>query len=78
VILFVRGEFGLATAPHFEAALTAHLRRQSQTLSVDLCAVTFLGCSGLNPLLRPEPRQAQLYGTAESAPSAHRWQVSLR
>jgi hypothetical protein len=43
VILFVRGEIGLATAPHFEAALTVHLRRQFRTPTAGLCAVTFLG-----------------------------------
>jgi hypothetical protein len=53
VILFVRGEIGLATAPHFEAALTAHLRRQFRTPTAGLCAVTFLGRGTLSGLTEP-------------------------
>ncbi|QMU78360.1 STAS domain-containing protein [Streptacidiphilus sp. PB12-B1b] len=52
VVVVARGELDLATAPHFEAALAAHLRNRPQTLTIDLSAVTFIDCAGLNVLLR--------------------------
>lgn len=52
VVVSVCGELDLATASHVEAALSAHLRNPPRTLTIDLSAVTFIDCAGLNVLLR--------------------------
>lgn len=56
VVVFVRGELDLDTAPHLEAAAAGHLRNRPQTLTIDLSAVTFIDCAGLNALLRTHIR----------------------
>ena len=56
ILVTVHGELDLATAPHLEAALCGHLRNRPQRLTLDLSAVTFIDCSGLNVLLRTRIR----------------------
>jgi len=51
VVVFGHGELDLATAPLFEAALAAQLRYRPRSLTLDLSAVTFIDCAGLNVLL---------------------------
>ena len=55
-VLAVHGELDLATSPRLEAALSAHLRGRPAVLTVDLSAVSFIDCSGLNALLRAQAR----------------------
>ncbi|WP_405930865.1 STAS domain-containing protein [Streptomyces sp. NBC_00827] len=54
--LRVRGEIDLATAPALEAGICAYLGGRAAAVTVDLSAVTFIDCSGLNALLRSHAR----------------------
>lgn len=51
VVVFVRGEVDVATAPALRTALATALRRGPAVLVVDLSAVRFLGAAGLSELV---------------------------
>ena len=60
VILAVDGEIDLATALTLEAELLSGLRSGPQGLLLDLSAVAFIDCSGLNVLLRTRATATRL------------------
>jgi anti-anti-sigma factor len=66
--LRVSGEIDLATAPALEAEICAYLRRRPAAVTVDLSAVTFIDCSGLNALLRCHTRTVRERTTVRIGP----------
>ncbi len=52
--LTVDGEVDIATTPAFDQAMAAALEQPTETLTVDLAGVTFMGSSGLAWLLRAQ------------------------
>jgi anti-anti-sigma factor len=62
IVMIVRGEVDLATAPQFQHELTDFLSHgPSTTLHLDLAGVSFMDSSGLHALLVGQ-RTAQLLG----------------
>lgn len=64
VVVYASGEIDLATAPTLWTCLTAQLHHNTQcpVLVIDLAAVDFLGCAGLDVLLDIQSR-ATAHGT---------------
>lgn len=68
LVMVIRGELDHDTAPALQRALEEALERSRSGLELDLQAVPFLDCSGLNVLLRLR-RDAQTHGkTVELGP----------
>ncbi|WP_432075275.1 STAS domain-containing protein [Streptomyces wuyuanensis] len=68
LVVVIRGELDHDTAPALQRALQEALERSHNGLRLDLTAVPFLDCSGLNVLLRLR-RDAQTHGrTVELGP----------
>ncbi|MFF4746575.1 STAS domain-containing protein [Streptomyces chengbuensis] len=61
LVMVIRGELDHDTAPALRRALQEALARSRSGLEIDLRAVPFLDCSGLNVLLRLR-REAQAHG----------------
>ncbi|MEY9835651.1 STAS domain-containing protein [Streptacidiphilus sp. EB103A] len=66
--LRVSGEIDLHTAPALEAEICAYLRCRPAAITVDLSAVTFIDCSGLNALLRCHARAVHERTTVRIGP----------
>ncbi|MER7817324.1 STAS domain-containing protein [Streptomyces sp. NPDC096153] len=61
LVMVIRGELDHDTAPALQRAVQEALERSASGLELDLQAVPFLDCSGLNVLLRLR-REAQAHG----------------
>ena len=53
-VVVVRGEIDIATSPDLDTAVADVLAEPTESLTVDLAAVTFMGSSGLASLLRAQ------------------------
>jgi anti-sigma B factor antagonist len=59
IVLTVRGELDLVTAPTLNQAITAAIQHQPQTLVIDLSAVTFLGSVAMTLLVTTQRAAGQ-------------------
>ena len=76
VMVQVRGEVDIKSAPWLRDELLRTMRRHGPQIALDLDGVTFLDCAGVNVLLATR-RRALLEGGCMRVirPSAHVWRI---